>query len=103
MRTAGGRRTATFSFASDDPAATFACSLDGAAFAPCTSPAAYDADGVPHAFRVRATGAGGTDATPSERRFTIDTTPPEISVLMPAADGSIGANPFAIAAFDAAR
>ena len=30
--------TATVRFASDDPAAAFACSLDGAAYTPCASP-----------------------------------------------------------------
>lgn len=30
--------TATFEFSSDVPGSTFACSLDGAAFTPCTSP-----------------------------------------------------------------
>jgi predicted outer membrane repeat protein len=47
--------TGTFEFESpDDPAATFECSLDGAAFAECASPYDWERpDGV-HTFEVRA-------------------------------------------------
>jgi myo-inositol-hexaphosphate 3-phosphohydrolase len=65
--------SATFEFSSSEEDSTFACSLDGAAFADCTSPATYSglAKGM-HAFRVRATGAGGTvDPTPAERTWTV--------------------------------
>ena len=96
----GGRRTATFAFSASNPAATFACSLDGAAFTPCTSPTAYDAitvDGVLHSFRVRAAAGADTDLTPSEQRFTLDASAPDTTFVTPAADGTSGANPFSFA------
>ena len=76
--------TATASFASDVPGATFECSLDGAGFSACGSPAQLTglAAGA-HTFPVRAVGPGGTDATPAARTFVIvpatspgTTTPP---------------------------
>ena len=96
----GGRRTATFAFVSTKPAATFECSLDGAAFAACTSPAEYDGitvDGVQHSFRVRASAGPDTDTTPSEQLFTLDASIPDTSVVTPATDGTTGGNPFAYA------
>jgi hypothetical protein len=64
--------TATASFASDVAGASFQCSLDGAPFTACGSPAQLTglADGA-HTFQVRALGPGGTDATPAARTFAI--------------------------------
>jgi hypothetical protein len=71
---------------------TFQCSLDGAAYASCTSPQAYSAlTPGPHIFAVRAVDqAGNVDATPASRSWTVDTSAPDttISVGGPA-DGSI--------------
>lgn len=53
---------------SADESATFACSLDGMPFRPCSSPTEYD-DLKPgqHTFAVRATDdAGNIDRTPDE-------------------------------------
>jgi subtilisin-like proprotein convertase family protein len=64
---------ATFRFGSDQPDVTYACSLDGADFAGCTSPQAYTAlaAGI-HTFRVRATDSdGNTDPSPAERSWTV--------------------------------
>jgi uncharacterized delta-60 repeat protein len=69
--------TPTFAFSSTERRTTFQCSLDGAAFAPCSSPHTTVplADGS-HTFRVRAvSSAGVVDPTPAERRFTVDRDP----------------------------
>jgi hypothetical protein len=66
--------TPTFTFESNEPGSTFECSIDGGAWAPCSSPytTPHLADGQ-HSFRVRATDpAGNTDPTPAESTFTIE-------------------------------
>lgn len=67
---------ATFAFSASEPA-TFTCSLDGAAFTPCTSPVTYTGLAVQaHAFRVLATDrAGLADPIPAARAWTV-TAPP---------------------------
>jgi hypothetical protein len=69
--------TADFAFSSPDAGATFACRLDGAPPAPCTSPASYTGlpDG-PHTFEVQATdAAGNADPTPASQAWTVATQP----------------------------
>lgn len=69
--------TPTFAFSSTERRTTFHCAVDGAAFAPCSSPHTTVplADGS-HTFRVRAvSSAGVVDPTPAERRFTVDRDP----------------------------
>ncbi|MFL5351103.1 adventurous gliding motility protein AgmC [Archangium sp.] len=64
---------ATFEFGSDEPGVTYECSLDGAAYTPCTSPVSFTnlADGE-HTFQVRARdAAGNVDATPDTRTWTV--------------------------------
>jgi hypothetical protein len=81
---------ATFSFTSSEGGSSFACSLDGAVFAPCASPASYSAlgDGS-HTFQVGATdAAGNTDATPASRTWTIDTTLPPAPVIETPPEGA---------------
>ncbi|MBN9622142.1 MAG: hypothetical protein J0H06_04165 [Actinobacteria bacterium] len=66
-------RTAKFRFgATGAPATGFECKLDGKTWRKCSSPSIYRhlAAGR-HAFRVRAIGAAGTDATPALREFRI--------------------------------
>ena len=66
------RRGATFQFSSSDSTATFKCSLDGEAFAPCTSPHGLTAGLGGHSFRVAAVDpAGNVDTSPGERLWTV--------------------------------
>lgn len=74
--------SATFTFGATESGVTFACSLDGAAFAACGSPATFNGlrDGS-HTLRVRATdAAGNTDPTPAQATWRIDTTPPVVTL-----------------------
>lgn len=66
-------QSARFAFTSDDPRATFECSLDAAAFARCTSPFNLSAlaEGG-HTFQVRARDvAGNIDSTPASHIWQI--------------------------------
>ena len=72
--------TASFAFTSDDAAATFQCSLDGATFAACTSPASYTVSQDAHTFRVRAVAGGLTDPIPAAYTWKVDTTPPTAAI-----------------------
>ena len=73
--------SATFAFAASEPA-TFACSFDSSAFAPCASPVTYaDLAQGGDEFRVRAAdAAGNVDASPASRTFTVDTRAPETTI-----------------------
>jgi len=86
--------TFTFSTIPLEPTATFECELDGngsfAAATSCSSGQVYNllADGQ-HVFRVRATGENPTPGPADEFTWTVDTTPPQTSVLSgPAATSS---------------
>jgi hypothetical protein len=65
----------SFEFGTEEAGATFVCSLDGAAAAPCASPfkAPRLADGA-HTFAVTAVATFGySDAIATTRQFTVDT------------------------------
>jgi hypothetical protein len=66
--------SATFTFTSGEQGSTFECSLDGAAFAACTSPKGYSGlPGGTRTFLVRAKDSvGNIDVTPASRTWTID-------------------------------
>ena len=72
---------ARFEFSSDQADATFDCSLDGAAFADCTTPAEYAGlAGGAHRFEVRAVNADGIeDASPAFHEWTVDL-PPDTTI-----------------------
>jgi arylsulfatase A-like enzyme len=74
--------TAQFTFTSTEPGGTFQCSLDGAPFSLCTSPASFSGlTETSHTFAVKAIdGAGNEDPTPDSRSWTVDVTPPDTSI-----------------------
>ena len=70
----------SFSFASWYHGPDFECKLDGEAFDPCDSPISYEGlSEDTHTFVVRAVDGDGTDPTPAERTFAVDTAPPDSS------------------------
>ncbi|MFP2957252.1 Ig-like domain-containing protein [Myxococcus sp. 1LA] len=73
---------ASFTFSASEAGVTYECSLNGATYAPCANPAAFD--GLPdgsHTLTVRAVdAAGNVDPTPATRTWTVDTTPPGTSI-----------------------
>jgi hypothetical protein len=70
--------TVTFTFTSDDPEATYACSLDGGGFRSCTSPVVLsDLDDGTHIFLVRSMG-GPSDVSQDSRRFKVNTQDPPV-------------------------
>ncbi len=82
--------TASFAFSSSEEGATFACRLDAGEYSGCSSPQAYTglADGE-HTFEVQATdAAGNTAVTPASYTWTIDATPPELTITGATADGA---------------
>jgi hypothetical protein len=78
--------SASLAFTSNETGSTFACKLDGGAYAACTSPKAYSGLSTgSHTFSVRATdAAGNTDATAATWTWTVnapaDTTPPNTTI-----------------------
>lgn len=77
------QNSASFSFTADQAASGFECSLDGAPFAACASPATYASlgDGA-HAFRVRAIDAYGVrDPNGASSAWTVDQTAPVVGNL----------------------
>lgn len=74
----------TFEFAGSDNISveSFDCSIDGGAYAACTSGATYTAlAGGSHTFSVRARdGSGNVDSTPATFTWEIDPTPPETTI-----------------------
>lgn len=68
--------SASIEFTSNEEAATFSCSLDGGAFAACTSPFTVQMLGQgPHMFSVQAIDAANNmDASAATASWTVDTT-----------------------------
>jgi hypothetical protein len=60
------KKQATFEFTSTEPNSTFECSLDGAPFAPCSSPDSFKVKKGKHTFSARAKdAAGNVDPSPA--------------------------------------
>jgi hypothetical protein len=80
--------SASFTF-TGEAGATFECSLDGAAFAACTSPKTYSglADGA-HAFQVRQIDTAGNTGPAANRAWTVDSTPPNTVIDVAPSDPS---------------
>jgi hypothetical protein len=65
------KKKATFEFSSTSVGATFECSIDGKAFAACTSPLRVKVKKGKHEFRVRAVLGGVPDGTPAEQTWKV--------------------------------
>jgi len=63
-----------------EPGLTWECSLDGAAWSPCTSPVSLSglAEGG-HDFRARSTDAAGNTSAVASRSWEVDLTPPNLA------------------------
>jgi len=82
--------SATFAFVAGTRGDTLECSLDGAAFATCTSPKTYNGlrDGA-HTFRVRERDRSGQAGDAASRSWTVDTiAPPAPQLVQQPADPS---------------
>ncbi|WP_240360320.1 adventurous gliding motility protein AgmC [Pyxidicoccus caerfyrddinensis] len=83
--------TATFEFTASEPGSTYECSVDGAAFVPCTDPVTFNgfAEGE-HTLAVRAVdAAGNVDPSPAEYSWTVDLTAPAVPVIVTPANGAV--------------
>jgi hypothetical protein len=66
------KKKATFEFTSTEAGSSFECSLNGAPFAPCTSPTAVKAKKGKNTFQVRAKdAAGNVDPTPASQSWKL--------------------------------
>jgi hypothetical protein len=77
--------TAFFRFESSVSGSTFQCAMDSGSFGACSSTTTYPglSEGA-HTFSVYAIDPDGfADETPATRGFSVDTTPPEITILKP--------------------
>lgn len=98
--------TASFTFSAvGSSGATFECSLDGSAFAACSSPRNYSAlaEGD-HTFQVRARSATGVlDPSPATRNWTVDVSAPD-TTLSGGPNGSVASTSasFTLSSNDAA-
>jgi hypothetical protein len=66
------RKRARFAFSATEAGSTFACSLNGKSFAPCSSPLTVKAKSGKNRFEVRATdAAGNADSTPATHSWKL--------------------------------
>jgi hypothetical protein len=78
-------KTATFTFTSPDPTATFRCTLNGSTPAACTSPLTYTglADATRSLLIQAVDPAGNVDTQAQPINWTVDTTPPVTTLVVP--------------------
>ena len=73
-----------FQFTSSKPTSGYLCSLDGSAFAACTSPDARTVAAGAHAYAVAAVDlAGNRDQAPATFSWTVDTAAPVVTLRAP--------------------
>ena len=86
-------RTPRFTFISNDPGATFKCTMDQDPLEGC--PASYTpaplSDG-PHSLSVQAIDVAGNESEVRSRSFTVDTTPPDATITGGPPQGSTSAS-----------
>ncbi len=88
--TASNSSSATFTFSASEAVQRYDCSLDGAAFVPCTASTTFTglSEGL-HALRVVAVDlAGNVDPTPATASWTVDLTAPTTPTVSVPANGS---------------
>jgi hypothetical protein len=74
--------SATFSFTDTEAGVTFQCSMDGAAYAACTSSKSYSGlTAGSHTFAVKAKDAAGNLSPATSYTWTVDTTAPPTSTI----------------------
>jgi hypothetical protein len=81
--------TPTFAFGSNQAGSAFECHLDGSPFRPCAAQytTAKLADGAHHLY-LRAIDAAGNVSATVGRPFTVDSTPPKVTLTSGPANGS---------------
>src|SRR5207302_1671777 len=101
---------ASFSFTATEAGSSFACQLDGGAFAPCVSPRSYSglAEGRQSVVERATDAAGNTDPTPASYTWPVaflpppDTTPPDTTITAaPPARSNSGMASFSFTATEA--
>lgn len=86
--------SATFSFSGSDTGgggiASYSCKLDSGSYASCTSPKSLTSLAAgSHTFYVTATDTAGNTSSAQSYAWTVDTTPPTVTVTTPSANGTV--------------
>ena len=84
--------SATFAFTNPEPTAVFECRLDGGAWSSCASPRSFTglAHGS-HTVNVRAVDGAGNTSAGTSTTWTVDATPPSVTMTFPGATSYNGA------------
>jgi hypothetical protein len=85
--------SASFGFSDSQAKVTFVCSLDGSSYTVCASPKTYTslAAGT-HNFSVEAKDSTGAASGATSYSWTIDLTPPTISISFPTTNSPLSAS-----------